>query len=214
MGFLFFGKKKKQADNPVEHMNKIADNLKTSFIRVKADIKVVRDWLSFFKTQAEDHEQRFKNIESRVEELSEVIAYLADKDQNNTQPTPKTPQATREPQYYDYEEKITPPQKQKTILDNLTETQQALFLRIGAFQRESGQEWTPLKTLAQDIYPGKSYDRVRSTISEYVGLLVDVGLIKKMRKGKQTYVSVTEQGKTYFSKNNTKLPKKAVSKSK
>jgi hypothetical protein len=214
MGFLFFGKKRKQGNNPVEHMNKIADNLKTSFVRVKADIKVVRDWLSFFKTQSEEHEQRFKNVESRIEELSEVVAYMADRDQNRPQQPQTHQQTTKEPQYYEYEKRISPPLPQKTILEGLTETQQALFLRIGAFQRESGQDWTPLKSLAQDIYPGKSYDRVRSTISEYVGLLADVGLIRKMRKGKQTYVSITEQGQVYFKKNESKSPKKAVSKAK
>jgi len=214
MGFLFFGKKKKQVDNPVEHMNKIADNLKTSFIRVKSDIKVVRDWLSFFKTQSEEHEERFRNIESRVEELSEVVSYLADKEQSRPQTLQTTQESSKEPQYYEYEKKIPSSQPQKTVLETLTETQQALFLRIGAFQRESGQEWTPLKALAQDIYPGKSYDKVRSTISEYVGLLVDVGLIRKMRKGKQTYVSITEKGQNYFKKNESKSPKKQVSKAK
>ena len=103
---------------------------------------------------------------------------------------------------------------ERTPLDDLTETQKAIFFRLGVFQRESGQEWTALKTLATDLYPGKSYDKVRSTVSEYIGILVDAGLIHKLRKGKQTYLAITEKGKTYFKGNEAKQPEKIEPKSK
>jgi len=200
MGFLFFGKKKKEVDEAVEHINTISQNLKTSFIRVKADIKVVRDWLSFFKDKDGEYQERFDNVESRMQEMSEVIAYLAERDQVSSQ-APKTAQKTQgNQQYYQYEEKIAPATPQRSILDDLTETQRAIFLRLGVFQRESGQEWTSLKGIAQDIYPHKSYDKVRSTLSEYVGILIDCGLLRKTRKGKQTYISITEKGQQYIPK--------------
>jgi hypothetical protein len=199
MGFLFFGKKRSQKDNSLEHINHISENLKNSFVRIKSDIKVVRDWLSFFKTKDEEYNTRFKDIESRLEELGEVISYLSESEKVQ-QSTPQNNQNTKkEQQYYDYDAS-TP---KRTPLDDLTETQQAIFLRLVAFQRESGQEWTPLKSLAQDIYPGKSYDKIRSTVSEYVGIMVDVGILKKTRKGKQTYITITEKGKEYFNKKRT-----------
>ncbi|MDP3916734.1 MAG: hypothetical protein Q8Q42_00410 [Nanoarchaeota archaeon] len=210
MGFLFFRKKRSESDEALEKVNQISNNLKNSFNRIKSDIKVIRDWLSFFKTKNEEYNQNFKNIESRLDEMGEVLAYLTEKDQiiQKAQISPKAP---KEAQYYDYEEprstKITP-------LDHLTDTQKAIFFRLGAFQRESGQEWTPLKTLAQDIYPGKTYDKVRSTISEYIGILVDVSLIKKNRKGKQTYIGITEKGQEYLQQNAPKNTKKPLQKGK
>lgn len=213
MGFLFFGKKKSEVNNALDHVNQISENLKHSFIRIKTDIKVVRDWLSFFKTRDEEYSDRFKNMESRIEEIGQVISYLADRE-NSLQKQPKTRESSKEKPYYDYENEKLPPRVERTPLDDLTETQKAIFFRLGAFQRESGQEWTALKTLASDLYPGKSYDKVRSTVSEYIGILVDAGLIHKLRKGKQTYIAITEKGKSYFKNNEVKQPKRIEKKTK
>ena len=214
MGFLFFGKKKSSNDEALSHMTEISENLKHSFVRVKADIKIVRDWLSYFKTKEDEDEKRFKNIESRIDEISEVLAYLADKDQQQPQRVILSQKPIKEQPYYENDEKMSTQQQTTNVLDVLTETQRAIFLRLSAFQRESGQEWTSLKTLALDIYPDKSYDKVRSTLSEYVGVLIDMGLIKKSRRGKQTYLAITPKGQQFIGKSEVKKAKKPVQKSK
>ena len=216
MGFLFFGKKKSkksEVNEALAHVNQISDNLKHSFVRIKSDIKVVRDWLSFFKTRDEDYSKRFIDMESRIEEIGQVMTYLAERE-NVVEKQPKVQEKSKEQPYYPKESSNLPPRMERTPLDDLTETQKAIFFRLGVFQRESGQEWTALKTLATDIYPGKSYDKVRSTVSEYIGILVDAGLIHKLRKGKQTYLAITEKGKTYFKGNEAKQPEKIEPKSK
>ncbi len=208
MGFLFFGKKRSEVDEAVEHINQISGNLKKSFTRIKSDIKVVRDWLSFFKDKDGEYEDRFKNMESRIEEMGQVLSYLAKKDQIQQVEPAKRKKVQKEEQYYDYEPKESYPEVTRSPLDDLTETQKAMFFRLGAFQRESGQEWTSLKTLAQDLYPGKPYDKVRSTVSEYVGIMADAGILYKNRKGKQTYIAITEKGNKFFKTNKEKQPKK------
>ncbi|GEM_PF-1325445 len=216
MGFLFFGRKRSESDKAVEHVNQISANLKDSFIRVKADIKVVRDWLSFFKDKDGEYNRRFDNIESRMEEMSQVVAYLAERDQELPKKQPQRqvqgPHTVEQP-YYDTPLEVIPVSSSSHApLEDLTETQRAIFFRLGAFQRESGQDFVPLKALALDIYPGKSYGKVRSTVSEYVGILVDMGMIKKIRKGKQTYIGITDKGKSFFQKNEPKQTKKATQK--
>ena len=206
MGFLFFKKKKSEVNQALDHVNQISENLKHSFTRIKTDIKVVRDWLSFFKTRDEEYNDRFKNMESRIDEIGQVMSYLAERE-NSPQKQPNLQGSQKEKPYYDDGNEKLPPRIERTPLDDLTETQKAIFFRLGAFQRESGQEWTALKTLASDLYPSKSYDKVRSTVSEYIGILVDAGFIHKLRKGKQTYLAITEKGKTYFKSNETKQPK-------
>ena len=213
MGFLFFGKKRSEV-KALDHMNQISSNLRHSFIRIKSDIKVVRDWLSFFKTKNEEYETRFKNVESRIDELGQVITYLTQKDQIYEQQGQKAQKPSKEKPYYDIGASSLPHLAEKTLIDDLTETQKIMFFRLGAFQRESGQQWTSLKVLAQDLYPGKSYDKVRSTVSEYIGILVDAGLIHKMRKGKQTYIAITQKGQAFFKKNNPKPKKKPIPKTK
>tara|TARA_Y100000310_G_scaffold335563_1_gene417895 strand:+ start:888 stop:1508 length:621 start_codon:yes stop_codon:yes gene_type:complete len=206
MGFLFFGKKRRsEIKKAVSHIDQISDNLKESFTRIKTDIKVVRDWLSFFKTKDDEYEKRFKNIESRVDELGEVIAYLAEKDQ--TRPVKEAP-------YYGDTREMYPTISERTPLDDLTETQNAIFFRLGTLQLESGHKWVPIKNLAHDLYPEKPYDKVRSTVSEYVSILADSGLVKKIRKGKQTYVSITQKGENFFKKAKKRPTKKPVAKAK
>ena len=214
MGFLFFGKKRSET-KAIDHINQISNNLKGSFSKIKSDIKVVRDWLSFFKTKNEEYETRFKDVESRIDELGQVISYLTQKDQLYEQKGLLKPQkAAKEMPYYDFESTSLPAMPEKTPIDDLTETQRIMFFRLGAFQRESGQQWTSLKVLAQDLYPGKPYDKVRSTVSEYIGILVDAGLLHKMRKGKQTYIATTQKGQDFFQKNNPKQKKKPIAKAK
>ena len=89
------------------------------------------------------------------------------------------------------------------------------LVRFGPVQSISGP--LPVQSrpaLAQDLYPGKPYDKVRSTVSEYIGILVDAGLLHKMRKGKQTYIATTQKGQDFFQKNNPKQKKKPIAKAK
>jgi hypothetical protein len=211
MGFLFFRKKGSEAEKALEHVNQISENLKHSFTRIKTDIKVVRDWLSFFKDKDDDYVKRFESLESRMEEMGQVISYIAN---NQQEITNSQKRKGKDAPYYPPDQDVRQELMKRTPLDDLTETQRVMFFRLAAFQRESGQEWTSLKTLAQDLYPGKPYDKVRSTVSEYVGILVDTGLIKKMRKGKQSYIAITSKGQEYFSKNRPKNKKKPIQKSK
>jgi len=219
MGFLFFGKKSSEVKEALSHVDQISENLKHSFTRIKSDIKVVRDWLSFFKTRDEEYAKRFEDMESRIDEIGQVMSYLAEREtvtpkQQSPQKQSKVQEISKEQAYYPQEISNLPPRIERTPLDDLTETQKAIFFRLGVFQRESGQEWTSLKTLSTDLYPGKSYDKVRSTVSEYVGILVDAGLIHKLRKGKQTYLAITEKGKTYFKGNESKQPEQIIPKPK
>jgi len=200
MGFLFFGKKRSsEVKEALGHIDTISQNLKNSFSKIKIDMKVIRDWLSYFKTKDKEYENRFKDMESRIDEIGEVITYIH-KTTNNLQQTPPktTSETSKEPPYYQYEKELTPKTPSTHIVEHLTETQKAIFFRLGTFQAETGKEWISIKVLAHDLYPRKSYDKIRSTISEYIGILMDAGLVEKMRKGKQTYIKITPKGQEYF----------------
>ena len=105
MGFLFFGKKKSDVNKALDHVNQISENLKHSFIRIKTDIKVVRDWLSFFKTRDEEYVDRFKNMESRIEEISQVMSYLAERENNPPRQQKPQESSKEKPYYHDETEK-------------------------------------------------------------------------------------------------------------
>ncbi len=195
---MWFLKKRGSAPT-LDYMQTINNNLKESFARIRRDMQATRDWLSYFKDKEQDHDERLKNVESRLEEISEIL--------NLMQETSNEKEEIRY-QIEDNTTEETPSQLPERILNDLTDTQRAIFYRLGMLLYESSQEWITAKSLAQELYPDKAYDRVRSTISEYISILIESGLVKKKRKGKLTYLSITEKGMNLFEKvKRTKLKK-------
>ncbi len=191
------------------------DNLRVSFSRIKSDIQIVRDWISSIRDKEFDQDSKIKEIESKLEGLDDVLPYIQrsqmrlreelleeiGKLKNQAPSSQYTPLKKEIPELiapqYNPEIQETPINPQITtsndILDTLTETQRIILLRLVTLVKESGQDWVTIKNLAQDLYPNKEYSQIRSTLSEYIGVLVDNNLVKKQRRGKQTYVSLTER---------------------
>ena len=186
---MWFTKKGGILQHSLNHFGHINSNLKESFARIKGDMQAIRDWLAYFKDREKDHEQRLKNIESRIEEIGEVLVYM----QEDSPATEEQDEII----FVDEQDEKMPRTK---VLDDLTDTQKSMFYRLGTLLYESSQQWITTKALAQELYHDKPYDKVRSTISEYISILVESGLVKKKRKGKLTYLSVTEKGLELFEK--------------
>ena len=197
--------KKRSNTSPPEYLQNINTNLKDSFTRIKKDIQATRDWLSYFKDREQDHEERLKNIESRFEEMSEVLTYMQEAPSKERTKREKENTVVIEDTENDNEEGVS-----QRILNDLTDTQKAIFHRLGTLLYESSQEWITAKALAQEVYPEKTYDKVRSTLSEYTSILIESGLIKKKRRGKLTYLSITEKGLNLFEKNKKSKLKKIL----
>jgi len=195
--------KKRENPESLAYLQNINNNLKESFQRIKKDMQSTKDWLSYFKDRENDHENRLKNIESRIEEIGEVLTYMQEAQDNKTQNKQDHIIVTNEEEYEGSEES-------PKILNDLTDTQKAMFLRLGTLLYESSQEWITAKALAQEIYPDKTYDRVRSTLSEYTSILIESGLVKKKRRGKLTYLSITEKGLNLFEKTKKSKLKKII----
>lgn len=79
----------------------------------------------------------------------------------------------------------------------LTEMQQQICWKLAALQKESPNKWISFKVLAGELYPNKDYGVVRSTVSEYITLLEEMGYVQKKRRGRQTYVTTTEKNPHY-----------------
>lgn len=117
-----------------------------------------------------------------------------------------TMQSTKEPEI---QEEITreievDSTKPNIAWEDLTTVQQSLFKSLAVLQVESSQKWVAMKNLAEELYPNKPYDSVRSMISDYIHLLVDMGLVKKSRKRRQVYLSLSKTGTKFFDKTKQK----------
>jgi len=212
-----FGKKK-ESDDLEQKLTSIDRNIANSFSAVKDDFRSMKKWIEHFDETDKKHDEKLYELKGEVRYLREILRDIRDQQTipSRTQEPSRVEvhevqhQQKRQPIVEDIiEEEEVQQEPARIDLDQFTDTQKAIFSRLGIIQHESSQEWVPLKHLAQELYPEKQYNDVRSTISEYVGLLSDAGLVNRSRKGKQTFVSVSKKGAQAFSNKKKKVKPKA-----
>ena len=199
MWWLFSNKRTKE-DYSVIHnfhfLNKVKtmeENLKNSFFNIKKDISKVNSLLYH-------HDNNLNHLKERVTYLETLLKDLHYKDAKRTKEIPKNIEITeKEPVSLPTSVNIS-----TVKWEDLTNIQQNMLLRLGLLQMESSQRRIAMKHLAEELYPEKTYNDVRSMISDYVNLLNEHGLIKKTRKGRQIFVSITERGSLFYDKEKRK----------
>jgi DNA-binding transcriptional ArsR family regulator len=212
---MWFSKKREEEiqEDYREEIARLNSNLKHSFLKIKEDIKAIKEWIDYFESQHQDHKSKFKQVEEKLAQVDEAVSYVL------LSPTKEQHKLTHK-QEEKLEEEVkeileqAPTPHYLKLLDDLTETQKTMFYRLAILLKEAGQEWMTMKALATDLYPNKQYDQVRSTTSEYVNVLIESGLLEKRRRGKQTYIGITEKGKQLVKKAQQEEPQKVKSRAK
>ncbi len=201
MWWLFSNKKRGNTFNLDFHLHRklknIEDSLKNSFFNVKKDIAKINTFLYHHDNSLAHLKERILFLEARLSELNnhkyheKIVAEI-----------PKN----EPPSYNDIEFSKDTDKKPNLLVkwEDLTNIQQNIFLRLGLLQIESSQRRIAMKHLAEELYPEKEYNDVRSMISDYINLLNEYGLIKKTRKGRQIFISITEKGLIYYDKTKRK----------
>lgn len=183
---LFFGKKKRieEAHQKIDEMN---GYISASFQRVKEDMVNIHKWLLNFKESHNEHYSnndyllhKIKKLENKIDEVLELKDSVKHK-----------------------RKKELPYKSQfDSAWETLTETQKIICWKLAALQKETPNEWVSLKYLGQEVYPDRSYDQIRSALSQFVSVLEDLGYVVRKRKGKQAYVYSTEKNPAMHQKLN------------
>ena len=193
MWWLFSNKKRDTSSSHDIHLfsriKTMEQNLKNSFFNIKKDIHKVNNIVF-------SHDDKINHLKERVHYLENIIKNLRVLDSVEESPKEKSKKENIE-QTINTDISINNP----TIKwGDLTNIQQNLFMRLGLLQIEANQRRIAMKHLAEELYPEKTYNDVRSMISDYVNLLNEHGLVKKTRKGRQIFVSTTEKGLIFYDK--------------
>src|SRR3989344_2107729 len=202
MGILSLFSKSRTEDSLDRKISGINENISSSFKKVKEDFQSIGKWIQHFEKSDQKQEDELLNLKSEIRYLRALLKERHPVVENVREIVKKEP-VIEDVVAEDFEESNS-----TNPLEHFTDTQKAIFSRLGVIQKEGSQSWIPLKQIAQEIYPDTQYDDVRSTISEYMGLLSDAGLVKRVRKGKQTFVSISEKGSKFFVDNRKKLTPK------
>ncbi|MFH1376009.1 MAG: hypothetical protein ABIH25_00060 [Candidatus Woesearchaeota archaeon] len=176
--------KKREDKDFTKKFNEVESTLKTSFSNIKEDMKILFEHTEKAHSKHSKHEENFQKIHQRLLALEALI--YKDKD---------IEEVVNEIEEIETEER-----------DHLTEISQKICMVLAALGKENPEKLIPLKILAEEMYPDKKYQGIRSTISQYTTELEKLGYIQKKRRGRQVYIKSTE--KNPYLKKQTKQKKK------
>lgn len=162
-----------------EKISNIEETLKSSFSNVKKDIIHVHKTISDHK---DTHHDRFQQIEERLKriELSLLV----------NQPKKLAKKVVEEEEFEEQEI----PNQTANIFQSMPRAELKLFKTLYDIQLTLNAKNISYKSLASYLYPGKEYNSIRSTITQFVIRLHTEGLVEKKRIGKETYVGVSKYG--------------------
>ena len=188
MGWFFKrGAEKKDLQDLVESM-------KVSFSNVKKDISKIKDSTD----QNQDEIQELHNV---IGYLNQSLRSLNEKvDSIKFQPARqnRTREISEELEEFPQESPQTISQPRR-IEEKLTTVQDDMLKKLAALSRESGGSPISAKELTTEMYPESEYSSIRPMISNYLDLLEELNLLKKMRKRRQVFIELTEKGKSLAS---------------
>ncbi len=171
----------------VEAMQK---SLKNSFENIKKDFSTIDKHHKTFHEKHEKHDGKHSVHEERLGDLHNRLVIL----ESLLTKQPSQPIEIEAEEGLDYDE-----------LEEMTEVSQKICYVLAALAQEN-KELVTLKTLAEEMYPGKDYTKIRSTISQYTTELEELGYVQKKKKGRNVYIKSTE--KNPFLKEKIVLKKK------
>ncbi len=193
----WFKKKRNEEDHP-KKIKELHSLLHGSVSNINSSLQHVGKWINHFKERQRHHEVSLKEIEKRIARIEKDINKIQEVEVSyNVKPkvvAQGTINLAADKKYPKTDE-----------WELLTEVQKILCYKLAAIEKETPERWISLKYLAQEIYPDKNYESIRSTISEYTSNLEELGFIQKRRKGKQTFIISTEKNPCLNKKEKKKL---------
>ncbi len=171
--------------HPHQRIDNLSTSVKSSFTNLRKDMEHISKLLHHYDGTMGEHNKRFEQLAKRLLILENKLNQMQRVDPE------KESEVHEEP--LQQEEMMEDEVINDSLWESLTETQQKLCWKLAALQKEMPDQWISLKYLAQELYPDKDYNLVRSTLSQFIAGLEELGILKRKRKGKQAYVFSTEK---------------------
>lgn len=166
--WLFGARKEKDTSQKIKIME---STLKESFNNIKKDIDKLFEHVEKTNSKHIKHEEDVTSLHKRLLYLEEKLfkEYILNKNE-------------------DIESDLELDEE-----NNLTEISQKICMILAALSKENSEKFIPLKILAEEMYPDKKYQTIRSTISQYTTELEKLGYIQKKKRGRQVYLRSTDK---------------------
>ncbi len=194
----FFFKRKEEKKEEYEE-------IKNSLSYFKNEFKKIAEWINHLdenkiqtKAKIDDLYSDLRNLKKRISSLERQETFSGEKEV-----VPPQPQIHLVSQG----QLIKRNQKNK-LWEALTEKQREICWKIAALSKEEDGDWISIKSLARELYPAKDYGKIRSTLSQYITVLEEMGYVERMRRGRETYVFSTTKN-PYLSQEQLEITKRS-----
>ncbi len=177
---MIFDLFRKKSDSTASEVRIMKHNIEASFSKLREEMDKISSWIHHFNEKHHEHDDDKENLHKRLQSIEKFIEQL--KIYN-----------ILSKQNIKQEQILEKPQLDISPWDSLSQSQKNICYILAALNSENPDSWISLKQLAQEIYPSKKYESVRSTMSEFTTILEELGYLKKKRIGKQTYVISTDK---------------------
>ena len=174
----------------------LVESMKISFSNVKTDISKIKDSTD----QNQDEIQELHNV---IGYLNQSLRSLNEKvDSIKIQPARQSKQREISEELEESPQTISQPRR---IEEKLTMVQEDMLKKLAALSRESGESPISAKELTTEMYPESEYSSIRPMISNYLDVLEELNLLRKVRKRRQVFIELTEKGKSLASSQITSI---------
>lgn len=186
---MWFFKKRKE-----HHINKLKEeihsNLKNSFKNIREDMHKIT---SLIHNKHDEQTNKILMLQRQIDQLEGKFISISNHVNLNKKGSLKIEEIELEEP------------KTDSVIQQLTNVQKSILLKLTLLSKENEKKWIPMKTIALDLYPDKDYTTIKSLVSNYTEILMTLGLVEKRRKGRETLVSLSKKGKNLV-KNHKKEP--------
>jgi hypothetical protein len=203
--------RKKEGDGQNSEIKNLNKKLSSSFSNIKTDMNNLAGWVDVLDQKDKGQEEILKKVLSRLDKIENLLEH-----QTYEEEILEEPEEIVEEEHEEIEES-TPAASVKGLLsayNSLTDTQKKLFKELYRQQSEKGGRWISQIEFALEVYPDRSYSAVRTTLSDYLSVLEDMGLIKRKRMNRKVSISVTQLAKEFIQKAEKEFEKKSLKKKK
>ncbi len=168
----------------------MSEHLKNSFSNVKKDMLHLHQTVS---TQVNHTNKKFSEIDERMRRIEFLLHSNLRKNQEPERTIIQEPEK-KDLEVEQVEEIETTEDAAINLLKSLPRAELKLFKALHELQNSLKAKHISYKSLANYIYPGKEYNSIRSTITQFILRLNTEGLVDKQRIGREAYAKITPHG--------------------
>jgi len=201
--------------------NALESNVESAFKNIRIDMINVNKWVTgldqndkILLRHTKEQQERIEQLEVNVNWLATALEQIRKEKQvmveYHEQPHEKHQEETSVIKVRERGSGLT--NIEEDSLKSLTSTQLELFQTITLLNEGNQKNVCTPQQAAKIMYPKRPYEVVRTTLSEYLTMLEDFGLITKDRKGRYIYIRLTKKATELIKKLKKKKKLKAKAK--